>query len=126
MISECIQIYCDQDGRTQVTAHGVLYHCRYLAQLQNADSHSKRPQLPLSPKPSKLPISTVVSRSRLTHTQFCRLWFGRSEQAGQPGQVGQVIFWGVITTLINEYGVFWSKLANLAKLCRGRGGVSEQ
>ena len=48
----------------------------------------------------------------------------RLGQAGQPGQVGQVIFGGVITTLVNGYGVFWSKLANLAKLCRGRGGGS--
>ena len=49
---------------------------------------------------------------------------GQVEQPGQVGQVGQVTCWGVIATLINEYGVFWSKLANLAKLCRGRGGGS--
>ena len=48
--------------------------------------------------------------------------FGQPERPGQVGQVGQVIFGGVIATLINEYGLFGSKLANLAKLCRGRGG----
>ena len=64
--------------------------------------------------------------SGLTYTQFCRLCFGWSEQAGQVGQVGQVIFWGVIAILINEYGGFWSKLANLAKLCRGRGRLRRE
>ncbi len=60
----------------------------------------------------------------LPQTQLCRLCFGQPEQPGQVGQVGQVSFWGVITTLINEYRCFGSKLANLAKLCRGRGGAA--
>ena len=77
----------------------------------------------LGVQPMRYFLKTACSEKNLddnlTHTQFCRVCFGRAEQ---PGQVGQVIFGGVITTLINEYGVFWSKLANLAKLCRGRGG----
>ena len=43
-----------------------------------SDPSQSRPLLGLAP-------------SGLTYTQFCRLWFGRSEQASQPGQPGQVM-----------------------------------